>query len=284
MSTEPSAPETCYRHPAVPTRVHCTRCSRPICPDCMNPAPVGHHCPTCVAEAGREVRRRRVRIRRPRSVTSLLLGSNAVMFLVELALGSATSVAVLVTLGAMVPSLIAEGQYWRLITSMFLHVGVLHLVLNLYVLYLFGGVLESVLGSARFTAVYFITGFCGSAASFALGGTNRVAAGASGAIFGLLGAWLAYNWRRRRLSVAAQGNLRVALVLIGVNLVLGVAVRGIDNAAHVGGLVAGLIAGLTVEGFGRGRVRTAAIVGGFVTLTAAGALLVTWRVTTLAGA
>jgi rhomboid protease GluP len=222
-----------------------------------------------------------VRIRRPRSVTSVLLGSNVIMFAVELALGSATSIGVLVALGAMVPSLIAEGQYWRLITSMFLHVGVLHLVLNLYVLYLFGHVLESVLGSARFAAVYFITGFWGSAASFAFGDENRVAAGASGAIFGLLGAWLAYNWRRRRLSVAAQGNIRVALVLIGVNLVLGVAVRGIDNAAHLGGLAAGLAAGLAVEGFGRGRVRTASIVGGLATLTVAGAALVTWRVTAL---
>ena len=268
--------QTCYRHPEEETRVRCTRCDRPICPECMTPAPVGHHCPTCVAEGRRAVRRRR-RLRAPRSVTNVLIAANVAMFVVELALGGAT-IGVLVQLGAIFPQRVAEGEYWRLLTSMFLHVGYVHLALNMVTLYIFGGVLERVVGSLRFAALYLVTGFVGSAVSFTFGGPLRIAAGASGAIFGLLGAWLAYNWRRRRLSAAAQGNLQVVLILLGANLVLGVVMPGIDNAAHLGGLAAGIVAGLVAEGWGRGRVRAASIAVGLTALAAAGALMVAIRI------
>jgi membrane associated rhomboid family serine protease len=274
-------PEACYRHPDLDTRVHCTRCGRPICPDCMTPAPVGHHCPTCVAEGRRGQRRIRGALPRPRSVTTVILGINVVVFVAELALGGPSG-EVLIRLGAMMPFLVATGEYWRLITAMFLHVGVIHLLLNSYGLYLFGNLIEGVFGSARFVAIYLVTGFCASAASFAFGGPNRVAAGASGAIFGLLGAWLAYNWRRRELFLA-QANLRGVFILIAINLVLGFSVAGIDNTAHIGGLVAGVLAGLAAEGVGARGVRTATKLAGLTLLLLAGVALAGWRVAALTG-
>ncbi|HZA27781.1 MAG TPA: rhomboid family intramembrane serine protease [Actinomycetota bacterium] len=274
-------PEVCYRHPDQETRVHCTRCGRPICPDCMTAAPVGHHCPTCVAEGRRGQRRIRGAIPRPRSVTTVILGINVVVFAVELALGGASG-EVLIRLGAMVPFLVATGEYWRLITAMFLHVGILHLLLNSWGLFLFGNLIEGVFGSARFLAIYLVTGFCASAASFAFGGPNRVAAGASGAIFGLLGAWLAYNWRRRGLFLA-QANLRGAMLLIALNLFLGFQIAGIDNTAHIGGLVAGVLAGLAAEGVGARGVRTATRLAGLTLLLLAGVAVAGWRVAVLTG-
>ena len=272
--------ETCYRHTDRETRVHCTRCNRPICPDCMEPAPVGHHCPTCIAEARRSVRRvRRVRIG---GVVPVLLGVNIAAFAVELLLRATTELS-LISAGAMVPALIAEGEHWRLMTSIFLHFGFLHLALNMFGLYLFGTWLEQALGSVRFAAVYLVTGFWGSVVSFTLGGPVRFAAGASGAVFGLLGAWLAYNWRRRRLSVA-QGNIRIALILIVINLVFGVVRPGIDNFAHLGGLAAGLIAGFLAEGVGRRRVRTMVTVAGLTLLALGGVALTVVRVGQLVAA
>jgi membrane associated rhomboid family serine protease len=274
-------PEVCYRHPNEQTRVHCTRCGRPICPDCMTPAPVGHHCPTCVAEGGRAQRRIRRGLPRPRSVTTVILAINVLVFLAEIALGGASS-EVLIRLGAMAPLFVATGEYWRLVTAMFLHVGVIHLLLNSWGLFLFGNLIEGVFGSARFVTIYLVTGFVASAASFAFGGLDRVAAGASGAIFGLLGAWLAYNWRRRELFMA-QANVRGALLLIAINLVLGFSVQGIDNTAHVGGLVAGVLAGLAAEGAGTRGVRTATRVAGLTLLLLAGVALTGWRVAALTG-
>src|SRR3989304_581193 len=140
--------EACYRHPDQETRVHCTRCGRPICPDCMTPAPVGHHCPTCVAEGRRTVRRGR----------TALLAVNAGVFLLDLLLGGA-----LLRAGAMVPVLVAAGEWWRLATAVFLHAGLMHLLLNSIALYIFGNLVEGALGTARFLAIYAVSGFCASA-------------------------------------------------------------------------------------------------------------------------
>jgi membrane associated rhomboid family serine protease len=282
--TEPAAawPETCYRHPDRETRIHCTRCERPICPECMTAAPVGHHCPTCVAEARRETRTIRLFPRRPRSATTVLLGINLSVFVLEMALGGATDTRVLVRMGAMVPILVAQGEYWRLFTAMFLHVGLLHLALNSLGLYIFGNLIENVLGSARFLAIYLVCGLCAGAASFAFSGPGTAAAGASGAIFGLLGAWLAFNLRRRSLSLA-RANIQGAVVLIAINLVFGFSVPGIDNVAHVGGLVSGVVAGLAAEGAGRRGVRTATQVGGFALLLVVAGALTAWRAVDLAG-
>lgn len=264
--------ERCYRHPDEETRIRCTRCDRPICPDCMHPAPVGHHCPTCVRE-GRRTAPRRASIRRPQSMTVVLLAVIVVMFGVELVLGATRNLRVLADLGAMVPAAVEAGQGWRLLTSIVLHADVFHLLFNAWALFLFGSLVEGSFGSVRFTAIFVITGFVASATSFAFGSPGQVSVGASGAVFGLLGAWVTYNWRRRSLSMA-QGNLRLAILLVVVNVAFGLTVPGIDNAAHLGGLAAGILSGFAAEGMGRREVRTATRIAGLTLVGAIGVLLV----------
>ena len=249
----------------------------------MTPAPVGHHCPECVAEGRRASRRIRTGIPRPRSITTAILAVNVGVFLLDLVLGAATGQrGVLLREGAMVPVLVAQGEWWRLVTAMFLHVGMFHLLLNSLALYIFGGLVESAIGTARFVAVYLVTGFLGSAVSFAFGNPFIAAAGASGAIFGLLGAWLAYNLRRRSLSLA-RSNVQGALMLIGINLVFGFVVPGIDWLAHVGGLGAGIVAGFAAEGIGPRSSRVATGIAGFAVLLFAGVALTSWRAAALGG-
>ena len=275
----PVSPETCYRHPDRRTRVHCTRCGRPICPDCMTPAPVGHHCPTCVAEGRRGMRRVRPMIPRPRSATTAILAVNVAAF----ALGAILRVLggrSLLEAGAMVPALVAGGEWWRLLTPMFLHVGVLHLALNSFGLYLFGNLVEQSLGTARMLALYLVTGFCATVVSFTFGPVGVAGVGASGAVFGLLGAWLAYNLRRRSLRLA-RANVQWALTLIGINLVFGLSVPRIDNLAHIGGLVAGVAAGFGIEGVGRRRGRTVSSAMALAALAAGAAALAAWRAASL---
>ena len=273
-------PETCYRHPNVETRVHCTRCGRAICPACMTPAPVGHHCHECVAEARRSARRP-LRLRGPRSATAVLIGINVAVFVIEIVLGGLRDLGVLVRMGAMVPLLVAQGEFWRLFTAMFLHAGPLHLAFNTFALYLFGNLVEGSLGTARFVAVYLLSGVFAGTASFALNPPGAVGVGASGAVFGILGAWLTYNLRRRSLSLA-QANIRGALILIGFNLLLGFTVRGVDNVAHIGGLVAGMVAGIAVEGFGPRTLRPAIRVLGLVALLGVTVGIAMWRAGQLA--
>jgi membrane associated rhomboid family serine protease len=270
--------ETCYRHPDRETRVHCTRCGRPICSDCMTQAPVGHHCPSCVAEGRRGVRRVRPVIPRPRSATTAILAVNVAAFVLDLVLRT-LGAGSLLEAGAMIPGLVAGGEWWRLFTAMFLHVGVLHLALNSFGLYLFGNLVEQTLGTARMLAMYLVTGFCASVASFTFGPAAVAAVGASGAVFGMLGAWLAYNLRRRSLRLA-RANVQWALMLIGINLVFGLSVPGIDNLAHIGGLVTGVLAGLGIEGVA-GRTRTASAAVTIAALATVAVVLATWRASTL---
>ena len=272
--------ETCYRHPQEETRVHCTRCRRPICPDCMTPAPVGHHCPACVAEGRAGVRRVRPRLPRPRSATTAILAVNVAAFAADLLLRLLGGPSLL-GLGAMVPRLVADGEWWRLLTAMFLHVGVLHLAFNSFGLYIFGSLIEQALGGARMLTLYLVTGFAASAVSFAIGSPGVAAVGASGAVFGMLGAWLAYNLRRHSLSMA-RANVQWALMLVAINLAFGLAVPGIDNAAHLGGLAAGVLGGLVAEGLGPRSARGVSAAAGLTLLVAASAALVAWRAAAIA--
>jgi membrane associated rhomboid family serine protease len=231
----------------------------------MTPAPVGHHCPTCVAEGKKDVRRVRRRLVRPRSVTSAILAVNVGVFALDALLGLTGRPDQILEAGAMVPLLVADGEWWRLLTAIFLHIGVIHLAFNSLALLVFGGLIEEALGSSRMLALYLVTGFAASVTSYALGSPLVAAAGASGAIFGMLGAWLAYNLRRRSLSLA-RSNVQSALFLIGINLVFGFTVPGIDNLAHIGGLVSGVAAGLAVEGFGPRKSRGASGLAGLVAI------------------
>ena len=290
----PPALDRCYRHPSEETGVHCTRCGRPICPRCMVPAPVGYQCPSCVEEARREFRQgpgRRVAVARAKGVspTSVLLAAIIAMYVVEIAVGGPGSLMAgpptpkLVDLGAAValwPARgglvgIATGQYWRLVSSMFLHAGLLHIAFNAYALWIFGNVVEQELGRLRFLLIYFVTGLCAGAASYAFG-PEAVAVGASGAIFGIFGAFIAYNFRRRHLAVAAA-RLRAAVTLILLNAFLAFTISGIDWRAHVGGLVAGLAAGYVAEGTGSASNRRTILVLGFLALFAVAVGLVVWR-------
>ena len=234
----------------------------------MIPAPVGHQCPECVAEARREYRQgpgRQVAVANLKSthVTKILLIAMAIGYLWELvvaggpgslfdgpggralidagALVSATGVAVDHFTGGIV-----GGEWWRLLSSMFLHAGLIHLGLNSYVLWIFGNEIERDIGRLTTLAVFLVTGVFAGAASFAFSPGFVVAVGASGAIFGLVGAFIAYNYLRRH-HVMAQARLRSAVGMLVINLIIGFSIPAIDWRAHLGGVVAGLIAGFAVD-------------------------------------
>ena len=282
-----SAPtvEVCYRHVDVETRVHCTRCGRPICPDCMIAAPVGFQCPECVEQARREFRQGPARALRAGgiTVTKALLFAIGGMFVLEVVTGGPTALfegpnqQELFDLGAMQPFAIADGQYWRLFSAMFLHAGLFHIVFNAYALWLFGATIETNLGRTQMALIYFVTGFLASVTSYAFGPTNVVGVGASGAIFGIFGAFIAFNYRRRHLAIASA-NLRWAGTLLMLNLLLAFALAGrIDWRAHLGGLVAGIVAGGVAEGWGTAAQRRLVRVAGFAALIAVGIALTVWR-------
>jgi membrane associated rhomboid family serine protease len=269
------AVEFCYRHPDRATGVHCTRCGRPICTDCMRPAAVGYQCPECLEESAKSMPRSRrvLAIGTPGPVTRVLIALNLGVFVLEIATGgqlafdlSSAFSSRLVAWGGLSPKDIAlHGEYYRLITATFLHGGVLHVALNMYVLWILGSMIEPALGSGRFAAIYFISGLTASATSYALGPVNQLGVGASGAIFGLLGAWVAFAYRRRDTAFGAA-QLRQALFWVGINFFLGFTIGGIDNFAHLGGLIGGALAGTLVEGVGPLKTRRVVSVGGLVAM------------------
>ncbi|HTG47769.1 MAG TPA: rhomboid family intramembrane serine protease [Actinomycetota bacterium] len=296
----PPVIEHCYRHPDVETGVHCTRCGRPICTDCMLPAAVGHQCPECVKEAKQEfVRPARSRVTSPArglTVTNVLLLIMVAVFALEVALGGTGSLltgpdgSILIRMGANVGLAqpanggcligIAAGQYWRLVTPIFLHAGVIHIAFNGYALYIVGNVVEQELGWRRFLAIFFVTGIFASAASYTFGSYAVPGVGASGAIYGLFGAFFAYNWRWRSSPVAAM-RMRSMATLIAINLVLSFSIKFIDWHAHVGGLIAGIVMGLAAEGVRNRTVRMVAFPVAAIALLLVGAALVTAHTQTL---
>jgi membrane associated rhomboid family serine protease len=280
----PPAPtiEVCYRHPDVQTRVHCTRCDRPICPDCMIPAPVGHQCPECVEQARRDFRSGPGRaLRGGVSATNALLVAIAIPFVIEVILGGPQalfnpSAQVLFDMGAMQPIAVADGQFWRLFTAMFLHAGLLHVALNAYFFWLFGRMVEASFGRTWMVLIYVVAGFLASVASYAFGPATTLAVGASGAISGVFGAFIAYNYRRRQHAMNAA-NLRLALTVIVLNAVIAIGYTSIDWRAHVGGLVAGFALGYLADSSGPARQRAVVRFAGVATLVVIGIALVLWR-------
>ncbi len=288
----PALGERCYRHPEVETGVHCTRCGRPICTDCMIPAPVGHRCPDCVREARQEFRRPTVgptprRFTLTNAVVVVLVGIYVLSVLAGGGLANlfqGPSTLTVVRLGAavgfgIIPGEgevgIAVGEQWRLFTAMFLHAGLLHLLFNAYALSIFGNAVEQELGGRRFLTIYLATGLFASAASYAFGEPTAVSVGASGALYGLFGVFLAYNWRRRALAFHAA-RARSAITLIAINLLFTFAVPNIDWRAHVGGLVAGLVIGVAADGWGTpASRRTGFVLATLVSLGATAALTIT---------
>ncbi|MEV7689546.1 rhomboid family intramembrane serine protease [Streptomyces bungoensis] len=242
----------CYRHPDRETGVRCTRCERPICPECMVSASVGFQCPDCVrggsgtGHAPAASRPRTVAggpvTADPRLVTKVLIGINLAVFLLQLAVGDRFTGRFELFGQAHAPLLtgvqgVAEGQYYRMLTAMFLHGGYAHILFNMLSLWWLGGPLETALGRARYLTVYFVSGLAGSALTYLIADPNQASLGASGAIFGLFGAT---GVLMRRLNY----DLRPLVALLVINLVI-TFTPGMHIAweAHIGGLVAGIVTG-----------------------------------------
>ncbi|GHI91327.1 MULTISPECIES: rhomboid family intramembrane serine protease [Streptomyces] len=242
----------CYRHPDRETGIRCTRCERPICPDCMVNASVGFHCPDCAAGrtggSGPAPAASRPRTLAggaiaadPRLVTKVLIGVNLALFLVQLSVGDRFTNHLEMIGRAYVPLLgsvegVAEGQWYRLLTAMFLHGSYMHILFNMLSLWWLGGPLEGALGRVRYLALYFCSGLAGSALTYLIAEPNQPSLGASGAIFGLFGATAALV---RRLNA----DMRPVVILLVINLVFTFTWANIAWQAHVGGLVGGAVIG-----------------------------------------
>ena len=276
------AAEYCYRHPQTATGVHCTRCGRPICTECMIEAPVGFQCPECVSRAKTDFRQGPGRaVRGGVTVTKVLLVAIVGMFVLEIVKGGPTSMMnpdgrMLFDLGAMQPFAIAAGQFWRLFTAMFLHIGILHLAFNAYALWVFGSMVERDFGRTQMLLIYVVSGFLASVTSYVWADPRTLSVGASGAIFGIFGAFFVYNYRRRHTALGSQ-NLRTALSLLVLNAILAFSISGIDWRAHVGGFVAGVACGLVAEAWGPPAQRRIIRVVGYLGLIAIGTVLVVYR-------
>jgi membrane associated rhomboid family serine protease len=242
----------CYRHPKVETGVTCSNCGRPICTECMVFAAVGIKCPECAGQpAG--VRRAasrvgtRAAVRGSNTVTKVLIGLNVVVFLLQLsqANGFATTSGEVFNRFAVEGAAIADGQWWRLLTGAFLHASLIHLGFNMLMLWWFGQALEALLGPVRFVGVYLVSALAGSAGALLLVGPNALTVGASGAVFGILGAGLVLE---RRNVMVFGGS---ALAVVALNLAFTFLVANISIGGHVGGLVGGMLAILAISGFGR---------------------------------
>jgi len=199
----------------------------------MTSASVGFQCPDCVAEGKATVREPRTRLgaRIPGNsfVTIALIGACAVVFMWQYVAGINNSAS---DFGMFPVAIALNGEYYRLFTAMFLHGSLIHIGFNMYVLYVFGPQLENVLGHVRFAVLYLLAGLGGSIASFWFSDPYVLSVGASGAVFGLLGAYAVVG---KRLGM----DTRQAIGLIGLNLVLGFVISGVDWRAHIGGLVTG---------------------------------------------
>ena len=270
--------QTCYRHPGRETGIRCSRCERPICPDCMIDASVGFQCPECVREGNKSVRTARTAFggalsTDPGYVSKLLIGTNVAVFLLQQVVQGFTNRFSLI--GAFPPPPfpirlgVADGEYYRLLTAAFLHGSILHLALNMYALYLFGPPLEAALGRVRFVAVYLISAVGGTAFSYAFNNPAQSSLGASGAVFGMLGAFFFVN---RRLGRETSG----LLVLVAINFAFGFIAANIDWRAHLGGMIAGGLTALSFAYAPRAHRTLYQAAGAAVVLMAIVALVV-WR-------
>ena len=264
LPPEPPAPQ-CYRHRGAATYIRCQRCSRPICPQCMTAAAVGYQCPDCVAQGRRSTRQNRnpfggERARNPMTTTIVLTVANVAVWVGILLTGQYSSLLYqlfrLTPLGACVPvgqpdhvfvgvgpqycpivggaweAGVATGGYWQVLTSVFTHVEVLHIGCNMLCLWFLGPGLEWAVGRVRFLVLYFLAGLAGSAAVLWFSDPDTATVGASGAVFGLMGALLVLAWKVR-------GDVRTVLMWLGINLVYTFSAGNVSWQGHLGGLVGG---------------------------------------------
>lgn len=230
----------CYRHPGRETYVRCGRCERYICPDDMISASVGFQCPECVRAGNKGVRTARTVAGAPLGadtgvVTIAIIAINVVLFLAVQGSDSLLGRLVL-TPFTLDGDGVAQGGWHRLITAAFLHEAPLHIGFNMLVLWLFGRPLEAHLGRARFAATYLVSALGGSTASYLFMGPGDGSLGASGAVFGLIGALLIVE---RRLGQNPSG----VVIYLGIMLLPGFLVDNIDWRGHIGGLITGALLG-----------------------------------------
>src|SRR4051794_10979989 len=223
----------CYRHPNRETGVSCSNCGRPICPDCMTPTQVGMRCPECSRQTTK-VRNLRTTSDRP-VVTTALIAINLLIYF-----GSATNGRINLDFGLYGPA-VANGDWYRLVTAGFLHASIIHVGFNMYILWFLGNLLEPALGPVRFFALYMASLLAGSFGALLLS-PNALTVGASGAIFGLMGA--AFVMQRARGIDPMQGGIGPLIVL---NLVLSFVLSNVSIGGHLGGLIGGALAGWLID-------------------------------------
>ncbi len=258
----------CYRHPNRETGVSCSSCGRPICPDCMTPTPVGMRCPECARD--RTKVKTVASISNTPVVTQALIAMNVIVYLIETVAGGGNGQ--VYVKGALFGPLIDQNhEYWRIVTSGFLHASILHLLFNMVFLYVMGMMLEPAIGRLNFAAVYFTSLLTGSFGAL-LFQPQAPTVGASGACFGVLGALIVVA-RARHIPIW-QSGLGPTLA---INVVFSLSVAGISIGGHLGGLIGGLITGALIVELGeRRRMQTAALAGCFIValLGVAGAIAV----------
>jgi membrane associated rhomboid family serine protease len=281
---------TCYRHPDRETGVSCSECGRGICPDCMTFSPVGIRCPEHAgktkgpARVVEQVQRRSTA--HPGLVTKTLIGINVGIYLLELAGGASINgnsgwiyehfalfIQAVDSNGAVVG--LSEGEWYRLLTAAFLHYGPIHLAMNMLALWWIGRPLEDWLGPLRYLLLYVVSGLAGSAGALLLN-PGAITVGASGAIFGILGAAIVLE---RQGTFVLGGS---AITLLVVNLAFTFAVPGISRGGHLGGLAGGVLCILALSHFGkRSAVYGRVDVPSMVSVVAVGLLSVAvayWKV------
>jgi membrane associated rhomboid family serine protease len=290
-TTEPKLP-TCYRHPDRETGLSCSECGRPICTECMTPAPVGLRCPEHAGTrrgprvAGRQLIHPQTKLGGTEAlVTKSLIAINVAIYLVTTVQGRGLNSPGGTLWDKMIlwGPYVHHGDWWRLITAAFLHASVIHIAFNMLALWWIGAPVENYLGRTRYIGLYLVGGLAGSAGALVTSPTIPVV-GASGAIFAILGAMLILEWQATgRLG----GN---AMTLIVLNLVIGFAFNGaggnISIGGHVGGLIGGILATLAFARWGKGHAAYGRLglagIAGLVLVAAASIAIAYWKVRGLA--
>ncbi len=226
---------SCYRHTDTKAAVECQRCGRPICPQCMHQASVGHHCPECVAGHGQQVHTAQSLLNQRPPVTTALIVANVVAFVAQLATSGD-----LTRWGLLLGPAIEFGEWWRIITGGFLHAGLLHIAFNMYALWIFGPTLEKGVGSVRFALIY-LSGLLGGSLAVLLFDFNQSTLGASGAVLGLAGG-LAAVLMTRGVNIFQTSLGAIFLI----NLALPLLVPRISFWGHFGGIAGGFLAALAI--------------------------------------
>lgn len=263
-----TSPKTCYRHTDRETYRSCSRCGVNACSECLTNAPVGAHCRECVANGSQAAVQARIRPAVSRSATAVTLAIIGINVLVALwVLGQSPGNGISgrssgqVDLGLFGP-FVADGEWYRLVTSGFTHAGILHLAFNMIVIWQFGTMLEPALGKARFIGLYIAALLAGSAGALLLS-PDALTVGASGAAFGLVGA-AAVGFQRRGESIWSTG---IGMMLV-INLVVTFAVPGISVGGHLGGLAGGALVGAVYFWDRRGPAKLVVSLGAAVVVSA----------------